>query len=517
MSPQSPRGKNASRDIDPVSPQAASNAATSASKNSTGKKSYVLDIRQPSATAARTATPSKPRDIDTPVVAKPKAPALPNAKKVFIKTYGCQMNVYDSERMADVLSPIGYAPVDSHEDADLVILNTCHIREKAAEKVYSELGRIRQHKNKSKPDMTVAVAGCVAQAEGEEIMRRAPVVDMVLGPQSYHKLPEMIAKVARGTGDVLETEFDTLEKFDQLPETRAVKGFSTFVTIQEGCDKFCTFCVVPYTRGAEVSRPVDHIIAEIRGLAAQGVREVTLIGQNVNAYSTSGPDGKEWGLGELIRHVALIGGIDRIRFTTSHPRDMDDELIATLGAEPKLMPYLHLPIQAGSDSVLKAMNRDHTYAHYKQLIAKIRAARPDIALSGDFIVGFPGETDADFEATIKCVEEIGYGSSFSFKYSVRPGTPGASLPRQVPEDVKSERLKRLQDLLYQQQWDFNQSLIGRTLDVLVENGGRENGQLFGRSPYLQGTHFDGPESLVGQIVPVKITSAGRNSLTGELV
>ena len=466
-------------------------------------------------------TSDKPRDINKPVIAKgdPKADGPSpntNTKKVFIKTYGCQMNVYDSERMADVLAPIGYAPTEAPDHADLVILNTCHIREKAAEKVYSELGRIRQHKEKNKPEMKVAVAGCVAQAEGEEIMRRAPVVDMVLGPQTYHKLPEMIAKVHRGMGDVLETEFDTLEKFDQLPAMRQPKGFSSFLTIQEGCDKFCTFCVVPYTRGAEVSRPVSQIVAEARNLAAQGVREITLIGQNVDAYRSEGPDGSQWGLGELIEHVALIGGIDRLRFTTSHPRDMDDELIAVLGRETKLMPYLHLPIQAGSNKVLHAMNRGHSYEDYKSLIAKIRAARPDIALSGDFIVGFPGETEADFEQTMTCVEEIGYASSFSFKYSIRPGTPGASMPRQVPEDVKSERLKRLQDLLYTQQLAFNKSLIGRTLDVLVENGGRDDGQLFGRSPYLQGTHFDGPLDLVGQIVPVLITGAGRNSLTGEL-
>ncbi|MGB0907064.1 MAG: tRNA (N6-isopentenyl adenosine(37)-C2)-methylthiotransferase MiaB [Maricaulaceae bacterium] len=462
-----------------------------------------------------------PRDIDSPNVipASPQAQDVDggaNTKKVFIKTYGCQMNVYDSERMADVLAPIGYAPTEAPDNADLVILNTCHIREKAAEKVYSELGRIRKMKDKNKPEMTVAVAGCVAQAEGEEIMRRAPVVDMVLGPQSYHKLPEMIARVTRAQGDVLETDFDTLEKFDQLPQTRNVKGFSTFLTIQEGCDKFCTFCVVPYTRGAEVSRPVDQIVAEARSLASQGVREITLIGQNVNAYHGAGPDGSTWGLGQLIRHIALIGGIDRLRFTTSHPRDMEDDLIETIGNEPKLMPYLHLPIQAGSNNVLRAMNRGHTYAEYKILIERIRAARPDIALSGDFIVGFPGETDADFEATLKCVEEIGYGSSFSFKYSVRPGTPGAGLPRQVDEEVKSERLKRLQDLLYTQQQDFNKSLIGRTLDVLVEGVGRKGGQLFGRSPYLQGTHFDGSESLIGTIVPVTITDAGRNSLSGHL-
>jgi tRNA-2-methylthio-N6-dimethylallyladenosine synthase len=492
----SPREKNAPRDLGIGLPPTAKAAA------GTGAKA--LGETLPA------------RDIDTAVIAKPKPTDGQNTKKVFIKTYGCQMNVYDSERMADVLAPIGYSAVDSHDDADLVILNTCHIREKAAEKVYSELGRIRQTKNKSKPDMTVAVAGCVAQAEGEEIMRRAPVVDMVLGPQSYHKLPEMIARIARGEGQQLETEFDTQEKFDQLPETREIKGFSTFVTIQEGCDKFCTFCVVPYTRGAEVSRPVDQIITEIRGLAAQGIREVTLIGQNVDAYHATGPDGLEWGLGELIKHVALIGGIDRIRFTTSHPRDMDDALIEVIGSEPKLMPYLHLPIQAGSNKVLRAMNRGHTYADYKALIERIRKARPDIALSGDFIVGFAGETDADFEDTMKCVEEIGYCSSFSFKYSIRPGTPGANLPGQVSEDVKSERLKRLQDLLYTQQTAFNRSLIGKTLDVLVENGGRDNGQLFGRAPYLQGTHFDGPDEIIGKIVPVTITSAGRNSLTGVL-
>ncbi len=458
-----------------------------------------------------------PRDIDAPaIVSRDSHANIQNAKKLFIKTYGCQMNVYDSERMADVLAPIGYAAVDTPDEADLVVLNTCHIREKAAEKVYSELGRIRKMKEAKGGDMTVAVAGCVAQAEGEEIMRRAPVVDMVLGPQTYHKLPEMIARVTRQQGGVLETDFDTLEKFDELPITRNPKGFSSFLTIQEGCDKFCTFCVVPYTRGAEVSRPVSQIIGEARSLASKGVREITLIGQNVNAYAAEGPDGSLWGLGALIRHVALIGGIDRIRFTTSHPRDMDDDLIETLGKEPKLMPYLHLPIQAGSDKVLRAMNRGHTYEHYKNLIARIRSARPDIALSGDFIVGFPGETEADFEQTMACVQEIGYGSSFSFKYSIRPGTPGASMPRQVPEDVKSERLKRLQDLLYTQQQAFNESLVGRTLDVLVEGTGREDGQLFGRSPYLQGTHFDGSESLIGQIVPVLITGAGKNSLTGNL-
>ena len=486
-----PRDKNASRNI-------------KLAKSLSGPKSADVNL-------------NKPRDINQPSILPSDKKINDKAKKVFIKTYGCQMNVYDSERMADVLSPIGYAPVETPENADLVILNTCHIREKAAEKVYSELGRIRQLKKKVNPEMKVAVAGCVAQAEGSEIKRRAPVVDMVLGPQTYHKLPEMIAKVHRNSGEVLETDFDTLEKFDNLPESRQVKGFSSFLTIQEGCDKFCTFCVVPYTRGAEVSRPVDQVINEARNLASQGVKEITLIGQNVDAYSIMGPNSKQWGLGELISHVALIGGIDRLRFTTSHPRDMDDDLISILGKEPKLMPYLHLPIQAGSDKVLKAMNRGHTYEEYKTLIGKIRKSRPDIALSGDFIVGFPGETESDFQQTMKCVEEIGYASSFSFKYSVRPGTPGASLPQQVSEDVKSDRLKRLQDLLYSQQHAFNESLVGRTLNVLIENVGREEKQLFGRSPYLQGTHFNGPADLIGQIRPVLITKAGRNSLSGELI
>ena len=437
-------------------------------------------------------------------------------QKIFIKTFGCQMNEYDSNRIYDSVKKIGYEKTENYEDANCYLLNTCHIRDKAKEKVYHEIGRVKKiFRSKKKP--LVIIAGCVAQAEGSEIKRRAPVVDMVLGPQTYHKLPEMIAKVHRNSGEVLETDFDTLEKFDNLPESRQVKGFSSFLTIQEGCDKFCTFCVVPYTRGAEVSRPVDQVINEARNLASQGVKEITLIGQNVDAYSIMGPNSKQWGLGELISHVALIGGIDRLRFTTSHPRDMDDDLISILGKEPKLMPYLHLPIQAGSDKVLKAMNRGHTYEEYKTLIGKIRKSRPDIALSGDFIVGFPGETESDFQQTMKCVEEIGYASSFSFKYSVRPGTPGASLPQQVSEDVKSDRLKRLQDLLYSQQHAFNESLVGRTLNVLIENVGREEKQLFGRSPYLQGTHFNGPADLIGQIRPVLITKAGRNSLSGELI
>ena len=446
-----------------------------------------------------------------------------NIKKLFIKTYGCQMNVYDSERMREVLAPVGYEPVDGPEAADMVVLNTCHIREKAAEKVYSELGRIRKFKDKKKQEggeMVVAVAGCVAQAEGEEIMRRAPVVDLVLGPQTYHKLPEMLARVSRSRGERLETNFDTQEKFDALPAARTPNGYTAFLTIQEGCDKFCTFCVVPYTRGAEFSRPIDQIVAEARSLVAQGVKEITLIGQNVNAYHGAAPEvegGDEWGLAQLIRHLAKMGGLERLRFTTSHPRDMDEDLITAHGDETKLMPYLHLPLQAGSDRILKAMNRGHTYEHYKGVIERIRAARPDIALSTDFIVGFPGESELDFQRTLDAVEEIGYASAFSFKYSVRPGTPGAALPGQVPEDVKSERLARLQKLLAQQQKDFNLSLIGKTLDVLVEGTGKGDGELFGRAPYLQGTHFHGAESLIGQMVKVKIENAGRNSLRGVMV
>ena len=447
-------------------------------------------------------------------------------KRLFIKTYGCQMNVYDSERMTDILGPLGYAPTDTPEGADLVVLNTCHIREKAAEKVYSELGRLRplkEEKAARSPEgggMTIAVAGCVAQAEGAEIMKRAPVVDLVVGPQTYHKLPELIAQVHRGKGERLETEFEVEDKFDRLAGERKVDGYSAFVTVQEGCDKFCTFCVVPYTRGAEWSRPVDQITAEVRALAAKGVREITLLGQNVNAFHGEAPAGREadgpWSLGQLLRHLAKIDGLDRLRYTTSHPNDMDDALIAAHGDEEKLMPYLHLPIQSGSDRVLRAMNRKHTYAQYRELIEKIRAARPDIALSGDFIVGFPGESDLDFEDTLKCVEEIGYASAFSFKYSRRPGTPGSGMPGQVDEAVKTERLARLQALLEDQQRGFNADQIGRTLPVLFERKGRLEGQLHGRSPYLQAVHVEAPDHLMGRIAEVEITGATRNALSGVL-
>jgi tRNA-2-methylthio-N6-dimethylallyladenosine synthase len=443
-------------------------------------------------------------------------------KRLFIKTYGCQMNVYDSERMRDVLAPLGYEPADAPDGADLVLLNTCHIREKAAEKVYSELGRLKPLKEARAAEggtMTVTVAGCVAQAEGAEIQRRAPVVDLVVGPQTYHKLPELIASVHRERGEALDTEFEVEEKFDALAApARQAEGHTAFVTVQEGCDKFCSFCVVPYTRGPEWSRPVDQVTAEIRQLAAKGVREVTLLGQNVNAYHGAAPGGEAgtWPLGRLVRHLALIDGIDRIRFTTSHPNDMDDELIAAFAEEPKLMPYLHLPVQAGSDRILRAMNRKHTAASYLAVIERLRAARPDIAISGDFIVGFPGETEADFQETLALVEAVGHASAFSFKYSRRPGTPGAALPGQVDEDVKSDRLARLQALLNSQQEAFNASMTGRTLPVLFERRGRKPGQLGGRSPYLQAVHCDGPESLIGQIAEVEILSASKNALAGRL-
>tara|TARA_R110000868_G_scaffold45045_3_gene149894 strand:+ start:37967 stop:39337 length:1371 start_codon:yes stop_codon:yes gene_type:complete len=444
-------------------------------------------------------------------------------KRLYIKTYGCQMNVYDSERMKDVLTPLGYESSDTPDGADLVIINTCHIREKAAEKLYSDLGRLRPKKDAKAETggMMVAVAGCVAQAEGAEIMRRAPMVDLVVGPQTYHKLPELIARAHRARGEALDTEFEVEDKFDQLPIERQVEGYSAFVTVQEGCDKFCTFCVVPYTRGAEWSRPVDQLVDEIRRLAAKGVREITLLGQNVNAYHGAPPAGREadgpWGLGQLLRHLALIGGIERLRYTTSHPRDMTDALIDAHRDEMKVMPYLHLPIQSGSDRILKAMNRQHTYAEYAELIGRIREARPDIAISGDFIVGFPGETEEDFEATMNCVREIGYASAFSFMYSRRPGTPGAAMVGQVEEAVKHERLLRLQALLDEQQTAFNASQIGRTLPVLFEKAGRMPGQLHGRSPYLQSVHVDGPAELIGGIGLVEIDGASRNSLSGRLV
>jgi len=435
-------------------------------------------------------------------------------KRLYIKTYGCQMNVYDSERMADVLRPLGYGVVDDPEGADLVVLNTCHIREKATEKVYSELGYIKQMKGRKAEAggrMTIAVAGCVAQAEGKEIMHRQPAVDLVVGPQAYHQLPELIARAHRATGERLSADFAADEKFDALPAERQVNGVTAFLTVQEGCDKFCTFCVVPYTRGGEWSRPPEAIEDEAKRLADQGVREVTLLGQNVNAY-----DGGGYTLARLVRRLAKIPGLDRIRYTTSHPRDMGEDLIAAHGELPQLMPYLHLPVQAGSDKILKAMNRDHTAESYVRLVEKIRAARPDIAMSGDFIVGFPGERDSDFEKTLELVREVGFASAFSFKYSRRPGTPASAMPGQVDEAVKAERLDRLNALLDEQQKAFNALQVGKVLPVLFEKKGRNPGQIVGRSPYLQAVHAVGPDSLLGQIVPVRIESSAKMSLGGVL-
>ena len=455
-----------------------------------------------------------------------RAQADAAARKVFVRTYGCQMNVYDSERMIGLLRPLGYGVAQTAEEADLVILNTCHIREKAAEKVYSDLGRLKKIKAaraEQGRDTRIAVAGCVAQAEGAEIRARAPVVDMTFGPQAYHRLPEMLARAARDAGDILETDFAVDEKFDRLGEAREAPGVSAFLTVQEGCDKFCTFCVVPYTRGAEVSRSVDAITAEARALVAGGVHEITLLGQNVNAWSGSAPvagtdhagvaDGK-WGLGQLCRHLALIDGLERIRFTTSHPRDMDDGLIAAFGDEEKLMPYLHLPVQSGSDRILKAMNRGHTRTDYLRLIERIRRARPDIAISGDFIVGFPGETDKDFQDTLDLVAAVEHASAYSFKYSRRPGTPGAAMTGQVDEATKDARLQALQDLIGRQQRAFNEAQIGRTLPVLLEKAGRRPGQVIGRSPYLQSVHLDAPVSRIGDIIPVRIIGVTPNALSG---
>jgi len=439
-------------------------------------------------------------------------------RKLFIKTYGCQMNAYDSARMADVMAPHGYARADTPEDADMVVLNTCHIREKAAEKVYSELGRLRALKQERAAQggrMIVAVAGCVAQAEGEEMLRRSDIVDIVVGPQVYHRLPELVAKLGRG-GKALDTEFPADDKFDAMPETKSVEGPAAFLTVQEGCDKFCTFCVVPYTRGAEYSRPVAQIEAEARRLVALGVREITLLGQNVNAYHGAGVDGGVWGLGRLIAHLARIPGLERLRYMTSHPRDMDDELIAAHAREGKLMPYLHLPVQSGSDAVLEAMNRGHTADDYRRLVARIRTARPDIALSSDFIVGFPGESDEDFDATLALVREIGFAQSYSFKYSVRPGTPAAAARKQIPDDVKAERLARLQALLNAQETAFARSCVGCSFDVLLERPGRHPGQLIGRSPYLQAVHVIAPGHTIGDIVGVQVNQVMSHSLGAVL-
>ncbi len=436
-------------------------------------------------------------------------------KKLFVKTYGCQMNVYDSERMAEALGGEGYEQVDSPDGADMILLNTCHIREKAAEKVYSELGRFRPLRE-ANPDLKIGVAGCVAQAEGEEIMRRQPMVDLVVGPQTYHRLPKMMEALDKGE-KALDTDFPEEDKFAHLPKLRTTRGPTAFLTVQEGCDKFCSFCVVPYTRGAEVSRPAARLLGEAQALVERGVREITLLGQNVNAYHGEGADGAEWGLARLIREMAKIDGLDRIRFTTSHPNDMDDDLIAAHADSEKLMPYLHLPVQAGSDKILKAMNRKHTRDDYMRLIERIRAVRPDLHLSGDFIVGFPGETEADFEDTLDLVRQVGYGTAYSFRYSARPGTPAMERDGQVPEVEASARLQRLQELLGEQQKATQDAMVGREVKVLFEKSGREPGQMVGKSEYLHAVHVDGPSDLRGKIAPVEIVESRSNSLRGRLV
>ncbi len=440
------------------------------------------------------------------------------SKKLFIKTYGCQMNVYDSLRMGDVMAPLGYRTSDDVEGADLVILNTCHIREKAEDKVYSELGRIRQEKEKKAAKgekMLIAVGGCVGQAAGEEIIRRAPFVDIVLGPQSYHQLPEMVTRAIRDGGGVVELDFPAVQKFDLLPESTSPQGVSAFLSVQEGCDKFCSFCVVPYTRGAEYSRPVAAVMEEAHRLVDQGTLEITLLGQNVNAYHGEGPGGTSWSLADLIARLAEIESLSRIRYTTSHPRDMNDDLIALHGSEPKLMPFLHLPVQSGSDTVLKKMNRKHDAAFYMDIIDRLRKSRTDMAFSSDFIVGFPGESEKNFEDTLKLAEAVGYAQAYSFKYSPRPGTP-AAVDEQIDEAVKDERLQRLQALLRASQTRFNQSTVGKTVTVLFDREGKHDGQLLGKSPYMQSVHVQGAEAQRGRLAEVKITSAYLNSVAGEM-
>ena len=435
-------------------------------------------------------------------------------KKLFIKTYGCQMNVYDSERMAESLGGQGYVETKTPDDADMILLNTCHIREKAAEKIYSELGRYKGLKA-AKPDLKIGVAGCVAQAEGPEIMRRQPMVDLVVGPQSYHRLPEMEARTRQGE-KALDTDFPEEDKFERLASRpKASRGPTAFLTVQEGCDKFCAFCVVPYTRGAEVSRPAARILDEARDLVDRGVREITLLGQNVNAYHGAGPDGSDYTLARLIWDLDRVDGLERIRFTTSHPNDMTDDLIEAHGTCSKLMPYLHLPVQSGSDRILKRMNRSHTADSYLRLIERIRAARPDILMSGDFIVGFPEETEADFRATLDLVEAVNYGYAYSFKYSTRPGTPAAERPQVDPAEA-DDRLQRLQALITRQQRDIQNGMVGRTVNVLFEKPGRLPGQMGGKSDYLHAVHVDNARVGIGDIARVRIVAAGANSLTGEL-
>jgi len=441
-------------------------------------------------------------------------------KKVHVKSWGCQMNVYDSNRMVDLLAPLGYAPTGEAEEADLVILNTCHIREKATEKLFSELGRLQEtqeERAKQGAVMQIAVAGCVAQAEGAEIQRRAPYVSMVFGPQTYHQLPEMLAKIARGSGQVLNTDFPVESKFDSLPQESVERNAAAFLSVQEGCDKFCSFCVVPYTRGSEYSRPVAAVLTEARRLVANGALEITLLGQNVNAYHGLDENGGVWSLARLCEAMAEIPGLRRLRYTTSHPLEMTDDLIAAHRDLPVLMPFLHLPVQSGSDKILAAMNRRHTGDDYRRVIERLRAACPQLGLSSDFIVGFPGETDADFAATMKLVEDVGYAQAYSFKYSRRPGTPAAAMVGQVDEKVKEERLAALQTLLLQQQKAFNQQSVGKIMPILFDRVGKYQGQLIGRSPYMQAVHAEVPQDCFGTIVDVQIETVGNISLGGRRV
>ncbi|WP_045391593.1 tRNA (N6-isopentenyl adenosine(37)-C2)-methylthiotransferase MiaB [Falsirhodobacter sp. alg1] len=428
---------------------------------------------------------------------------MSSAKKLFIKTYGCQMNVYDSERMAEAMGAEGYVTTDRPEDADMVLLNTCHIREKASEKLYSDLGRLRPLKN-ARPDLKIGVAGCVAQAEGAEIIRRMPLVDLVVGPQSYHRLPDMV----KSKGAVVDTDFPAEDKFDHLPKRKALRGPTAFLTVQEGCDKFCAFCVVPYTRGAEVSRPPERLIAEARDLVERGVKDITLLGQNVNAYH-----GGDWTLARLVRELARVDGLERIRYTTSHPNDMEDDLIAAHGDEAKLMPYLHLPVQSGSDRILKAMNRKHTAEQYLRLIERFRTARPDILLTSDFIVAFPGETDEDHRATMDLIREVHYGAAYSFKYSARPGTPAAEKPELAPE-IGDARLQELQALITTQQRATQEAMVGREVGVLYEKAGRLENQMVGKSDHLHAVHVEDAAGQVGELVRVRITASSTNSLSG---
>ena len=439
-------------------------------------------------------------------------------KKIYAKTFGCQMNVYDTARMTELLAPMGFVETQSMEEADVVLLNTCHIRDKAVEKVYSDLGRIRDVKAERRAagkDTIITVAGCVAQAEGAEIARREPSVNLVVGPQSYHRLGDLIARTTGETPPIVETEFPELDKFASLPERAPARAPSAFLTVQEGCDRFCTFCVVPYTRGAEYSRSIADVEGEARRLVDHGVREITLLGQNVNAYHGQGPDGRPWSLARLIGQLARIGGLERLRYTTSHPRDMADDLIDTHRDEPKLMPFLHLPFQSGADRVLAAMNRKHTGAEYLALVDRIRAVRPDIALSTDVIVGFPGETDAEFEDTLSMMERVRFAQAYSFKYSPRPGTPAAGL-EQLPEEVKVARLSQLQSVITRHQTAFNSAQVGMIMPVLFDRRGRRPGQLIGRSPYLQSVHAQLDSSWLGKILEVEIASAGPNSLAGVI-